>query len=350
MPTINSIVQKNNLLADVSHRYFKLNTEAADKSVLVGAAIRTNADFLKSDFSGQPALTTMIENYTAEKDDFNSTIQDKLISLQESSDKLKDSVQEDSEKVSSTSTAEKTASEEDNGSTLSTLKNFAKDNVPPRAKILAFPQRNARNDNDKSEEIEKQIEKLREEKAEALKNSKRDSFSDFAEKYLEADDDKKGMLPEIEITEGEKISAVKSFVRDYNSALSYLNENRNMSNKISALASTFNDTEELSVALKEIGITISSSGKLSINEEILQNAIERDPNAVTSLLGDGGLAGQLDRALSLANYQGENLFPTLDEYAGEDEFESWEYLYFARTMNTADYSQDRAKNLLNTFT
>ena len=158
------------------------------------------------------------------------------------------------------------------------------------------------------------------------------------------------MLQPFEVGEDDKISAVKNFVRDFNSTLSYLNENRSMSNRISALAETFNGTEELSASLKEIGITVTSSGRLSVNEEILEHAIERNPEAVTSLLGDGGLAGQLDRVLNLANYQGENLFPTINEYAGEEEFESWEYLYSAQTMTTANYTQDRAKNLLNTFT
>ena len=350
MPTISSILQKNDMLANVSHRYFKLDTDAADKSVLIGAAVRTSADFQKSDFGGQPALTNLVENYSAEKENFHSTMQDKLISLQESSDKLKDSVQEDSEKISSTSTAEETESEEkENRSALSTLGNFAKNNIPPRAKILQFPQMMSRSDNDKTEEIEKQVEKLREEKAETLKNSNRDSFKDFAENYLVKDEDK-GMLQPFEVGEDDKISAVKNFVRDFNSTLSYLNENRSMSNRISALAETFNGTEELSASLKEIGITVTSSGRLSVNEEILEHAIERNPEAVTSLLGDGGLAGQLDRVLNLANYQGENLFPTINEYAGEEEFESWEYLYSAQTMTTANYTQDRAKNLLNTFT
>ena len=99
-------------------------------------------------------MTNLVENYSAEKENFHSTMQDKLISLQESSDKLKDSVQEDSEKISSTSTAEETESEEkENRSALSTLGNFAKNNIPPRAKILQFPQMMSRSDNDKPKKL-----------------------------------------------------------------------------------------------------------------------------------------------------------------------------------------------------
>ena len=180
MPTINSMVQRNNLLTDVSYRYFKLDMDASEKSVLVGGAIQTNADFLKSDFSGQPAITELVENYSAEKEDFHNNIQDKLDSLQESTERLKNSVQveEENQAAAETSNAtedtssssSKTSGEEKEvGSTLSTLGNFAKNNVPPRAKILAFQpaesieKNNRRERKETAERIERQLEKLREE-------------------------------------------------------------------------------------------------------------------------------------------------------------------------------------------
>ena len=354
MPTINSMLQRNNLLANVSRRYFKLDMDAADKSVLIGGAIRTNAGLLKSDFGGQPALTTLVENYSADREDFKSNMQSKLISLQESSDKLKDSVQneeedsaasENSETTSSSSNSSETS--ESKNSTLSTLGNFAKGNVPPRAKILAFQPQIKKDESDENEKIEEQVEKLRDK--DLVSEKSKDSFKNFAEKYLVSDDEETEIDKQEEIVEGEKISAVKSFVRDFNSTISYLNENRNMSNKISTLASNFNGTEKLSAALREIGLSVTSSGKLSVNEEILQNAIEKNPEAVTMLLGDGGLAGQLDRVLNLANNQSENLFPTIEEYSGTDEFETWENLYSAQNLATADYAQPKAGKILNMF-
>ena len=351
MPTINSMLQKNNLIANVSQRYFKLDMDAADKSVLVGGVIRTGANFLKSDFGGQPALTNLIENYSADREDFQERIQDKLDTLQESSDKLKNSVQEE-EKISSE--AEKTSSSnsakisDKESSTLSNFNKVANEKISPRAKILEFkPQTKEVEDN--SEKDSEQDEKVREEKLNSAK-SKQSNVIEFAKNYLVSDDeDKQGMLPEFKFAEDEKISAVKNFVRDFNATLSYLNENSSMSNKISALASNFSGSEELSASLKEIGIDISSYGKLTVNEPILKSAIERNPEAVSELLGNGGLAGQLDRVLNLANYQSENLFPTIEQYTGDEEFEAWENLYAMQNFSTANYAQQKSGKILNMF-
>ena len=350
MPTINSMVQRNNLLANVSHRYFKLDMDAADKSVLVGGAIRTSANFLKSDFGGQPALTNLVENYSADREDFQSQMQDKLISLQESSDKLKTSVQEEensSASETSTQASSEKTSEVEGNPTLSTLENFAKGNVPPRAKILSFQPQTKKVESDNNEKIEQQIEKMREENLKS-KNSDRNNVIEFAKNYLESDEKSEKNM-QIEIEDGEKVSAVKSFVREFNSTLSYLEENSSISNKVSTLASNFNNSEKLNPALREIGISITSSGKLSVNEKILEYAIEKNPEAVTMLLGDGGLAGQLDRVLGLANNQGENLFPTINEYSGAEEFEAWENLYSAQNFMTANYAQEKSGKILNMF-
>lgn len=344
MPTINSMVQRNDMLANVSYRYFKSDSEAAEKSMLISAPIKTSADFLKSDFGGQPALTNLVENYSADREDFQEKIQDKLDSLQESSERLKDSVQEDTEKISATS------EENSAGSNLSTLKEFAKDNVPPRAKILTFQPRQEKTDN--TSEVADQLEKIRERRAE--EKAQRDRITEFAENYLTADkeeDDGEGMLDETPKTSEENtVERVQNMVRSYNSVLSYLNENRDMSNKISALASNFNAGEVLQNSLSSIGISSDASGELKVDTARLLNALEENPDRVISLLGSTGLSGQLDRSVSLANHQSGNLFPTIDEYAGEEKFEQWEYLYAANNTTTANYAQERPRNILNTFT
>ena len=349
MPTINSMVQKNNLIANISHRYFKLDMEAAEKSVLVNAPLKTNAELLKSDFGGQPALTTLVENYSAEKADFQTQMQNRLESLQESTDKLKDSVQEE-ENIPESSEKE-TASTEEKGSALKTLGNFAAHNIPPRAKILQFQPKTERHNEDADKRIAEQATKIREENLKSAKAAKRDDFDDFAKNYLVADkkNDKQDNL-KVEESENSKISNVKNFVRNYNSVVSHLNDNREMSNKISALASNFSGDEDLNVSLKEIGISVNSLGELFVNEKTLTDALENNPEEVGILLGMDGLTGQLDRIVNLANYQSENLFPTLEKYTGDEEFESWEHLYSAQTNNTADYAQKKAGNILNLFT
>lgn len=362
MPTINSMMQKNNLLADVSYRYFKLDVNASDKSVLVGAPIRTNADFLKSDFSGQPALTNLVENYSADKEDFQNKIQDRLDSLQESSDKLKDSVQEDEEisatSEDSTSESAETVSSDDKkpGSTLATLGNFAKNNVPPRAKILAFqPVQKKDNDADKTEEIAKQIaERANDRNLNSAKRSQ-NNISVFAENYLVADkkdDDSQNISAQPPKTAEENIlGKVENFVQHYNSVLTYLNEHREMSDRVSALASNFGTNTNLQSALGSIGISVGTGGELSVDGAKLLNALKNDSDVVNVLLGSEGLTGNLDKNLNLANYQNrsDKLFPTIDEYSGEGDFEDWENLYAAQTLTTADYAKQKSGKILNLF-
>ena len=350
MPTLTSIMRNDELIANVSHKYFKTDSAAADKSVVAGALAKTNGDFIKSVFGGQPALTTLVENYSADKEDFQSKFQDRLVSLQESADKLKDSVQEDTEN-STLRTEKNSDNDKKSGSTLSTLGNFAKNNVPPRAKILAFQPKQKPKENEVDKRIAEQAEKIREENLNSAKTSPKDSFKEFAENYLVADDkdsDKKSMQPQP--PENKKIAHIQNFVRNYNSAVSYLNENRGMSNKISALASNFGKDENLNQSLNKIGISVNSAGELSVDEKELSSALEKDSDSVNSVLGNEGLAGQLDKNLNLANYQSDNLFPTIEEYANEDEFENWEYLYAAQTTKTANYAQHKAGNILNMFT
>ena len=89
---------------------------------------------------------------------------------------------------------------------------------------------------------------------------------------------------------------------------------------------------------------------MSVDENELTSALENNSENVNAVLGNEGLAGRLDKTVNLANYQGENLFPTIDEYTGEEKIESWEQLYSAQTMTTANYAQKKAGNILNMFT
>ena len=346
MPTISSMVQKNDMVANLSYRYFKLDSEAANDSVLVSAPIQTNVNFLKSDFGGQPALTTLVENYSADKDEFQSKIQDKLDSLQESSEKLKDSVKEDTENNSETSETEKSPT-----SNLSKLGEFAKDNVPPRAKILVFQPRQEKNSEDRTEEITNQLENLRERKLEEKR--RQDKIIEFAENYLVNDEEKSQEEDSSETpktSEENTVERVQNMVRSYNSVVSYLNENRAVSDKISALASNFNTTHSLQSSLSSIGISANASGELTVDPQRLLSALEDNSDRVISILGSTGLTGQMNKSVSLANYQSENLFPTIEEYSREEKVELWEQLYSARTTNTANYAQHKAGNILNMFT
>ncbi len=309
MPTINSMVLRNSTIASVSNKYFRADTEAAQESILISAPLKTNSDFLKSDFGGQPALTTMVENYSAEKDDFKTKMQDKLESLRASSDKLQETVGKDSAET----VAEKTSDTEIT-TTLSKLGEFTKDNVPPRAKILAFQPKTERRD---------------------------DEQIDF-ERYLETDETdeiEKQEEPVEKPSDNPKIASIQDFVRSYNSTVSYLNENRAVSDKISTLADNF-ENSRINQSLGNIGISVNAQGRLSVNEDKLSTALEDDSAQVNELVG------RINKVINLAGYRSENLFPTIEEYADKNDFEDWEQLYSAKNPVTVDYSKSSSGKLL----
>ena len=111
MPTVSSMTRQTEMLGQLSHKLFRLDMAAADNSILVGGTIGTNANLIQSEFGGQPALTTMVENYTEEKSAFRSEIRDAMNNLQKSAEQLKNSVQSEEE------SSEKVSSSEGNGET-----------------------------------------------------------------------------------------------------------------------------------------------------------------------------------------------------------------------------------------
>ena len=319
MPTVGSILRQSDMVSQLSHKLFKLDMAAANDSILVGASIQTSADFLKSEFGGQPGLTTMVENYKTEKSNFGSDLKDALNNLQNSADNLKSSVQsETAEEVSAEEVEAKT------DSNLATLGEFAKDNVPPNERSN-FGQLNST--------VQRNLAMRKEQ--EQTQNVERDYFKEFAESYLVAEKSQ----DDSEQDENQTVeNAVQNFVKNYNNAAQYLNEN------------SLNKNEELKNSLNEIGISVNSSGELSVDTQTLTNAIQNDSKNVSAVLGSDGLAGQLDKDVERVNRQGENLFPSIVDYANQKNSNRSESLYSARNMATAAYAGIHAGNLLNTFT
>ena len=324
MPTVSSITRQSDMVAQLSHKLFKLDMAAANDSVLVGASIKVGANFLQSEFGGQPGLTTMVENYTADKDDFGANLKSALSNLQKSADDLKNSVQSETvEKVSAEEVEPKT------NSNLSAQGEVAKDNVPTQE----------RNNFVSSNQSTKNNFAVRQQQ-EPTQRVQRDYVKEFAENYLVADENKNNSESEEVQTDNQdgRLNAVQNFVRDYNNATKYLNEN------------SLNRNEDLKNSLNEIGISVNSSGELSVDKETLTNAIQNDSKNVENILGSDGLAGQLDKDVERVNRQGENLFPSIVDYANQKNSNRSESLYSARNMATAAYSNISAGHFLNTFT
>lgn len=329
MPTVSSTIRQTEMLGQLSHRLFRLDAAAADKSILVGGAIETNANFLQSEFGGQPALTTMVENYTEEKSAFRSEIRDAMDNLQKSAEQLKNSVQSTGESSQEVSSAEESGETE---STATVSTQSAKNSIASQERNVSV----------RAERSQNRQEQVRQE------SKPEDNFQKFAENYLvsdeDEDDEQENSTSQAE-NQDDRLTSVQNFVRDYNNAVSYLNEN-NLSSPLSSL----NQNNELTQSLNEIGISVNSSGELSVDEKTLSEALQNNSEKVNSALGNNGLTGQLDRNVDRLNQQSENLFPTIIDYANQQERNLSESLYSARNMATAAYYGINAGNLINTFT
>lgn len=113
------------------------------------------------------------------------------------------------------------------------------------------------------------------------------------------------------------LDTVKGFVDDYNSAVNFFSEHRDVSKRIGQMATTFGDAGYRANLYDSIGLTVGSNGSLSINETQLAEAIVNNPSSVSSILGKDGLAGKAEEHISFANSQADRLFPTAQAMLGD---------------------------------
>lgn len=292
MPTVTSMIKQTEMLGQMTRNYFNSDISSADDSVLVGKPLQNNANFLKSDFGGQPALTNMIENYTTEKDNFQSELKDAMNDLQKSADELKNSVQ--TENVEAEDTEEISAENVENAS-VSVADETAQNNISTVRR--ESPQ---------------------------VRPSHRDYMKEFANNYLVSDKNKSEEVQKSDENQDNRLTAVQNFVRDYNNAASYLDEN------------ALSKNSELTKSLNEIGISLNSSGELSVDTETLSNALQNNSKNVSSVLGNN-LTEQLDKEVNRVNQQSENRFPSITDYANKKESDRAETLYTTRNLNTANH-------------
>jgi sporulation protein YlmC with PRC-barrel domain len=113
------------------------------------------------------------------------------------------------------------------------------------------------------------------------------------------------------------LDTVKDFISDYNDALSFLKDNSAISSRIERTANNFADTTYRASIYESIGINVGSDGTLSIDEEKLANSIVNDPDKVSSVLGEKGLASKAESHVDNANAQRSNLFPSAKTMLGK---------------------------------
>ena len=313
MPSVNSIVGQANMVAGLSTKLFGSNINAANHSLLIKPANNTFANFLKSEFGGQPALTNLIQNYSDKRETFQETLKENMASLKESSDKVKAT----SETETETPKIADTDNDNNTGAVLSTLGEFANGNIPPQERNIALM--------------------VKPKVAPRPELPEKQNLQKFANEYLTAE---KSVEKNAASNEDSRVTNVKNLVRDFNSTMSYLNENRGMSNKMAALADKFGNSD-LRDSLNEIGISVKQQGLLSLNETAFTSALNKNSEGVSSVLGSEGLAGQLDKNINLANNQGDRLFTSITDYASNQRQDDSESLY----GNNANYAKENSPRI-----
>ncbi len=196
------------------------------------------------------------------------------------------------------------------------------------------------------------------ERAQQNARTRRQETERFAAQYLVTEEDaertQNNAVEQINLTREENADAALSNVRNlvdrFNDAVSYFNENRGMSGRMSALAGNFGNAGNFTESLNSVGITVTENGRLRVNEERFANALNENSGNVGAVLGQNGLVGQLNRNLELANSQRENLFPSVTDYLNDRRDEPTESLYAVQKNQTAALSGGTAWNFVNMFT
>ncbi|MBR1420371.1 MAG: flagellar filament capping protein FliD [Selenomonadaceae bacterium] len=140
------------------------------------------------------------------------------------------------------------------------------------------------------------------------------------------------------------LKTVQDLVDKYNSAIDFFNDNSEVSKRVSNMSKTFSDTTYRSALYDQVGITVGSDGKLTVNEDKLAAKIVEDPSKVSRILGQDGLAGKAQDHVSFANSQRDKLFPSVQSMFGDQLSSASMYTGTAfRNMN----SISNVGNLLN---
>ncbi len=129
------------------------------------------------------------------------------------------------------------------------------------------------------------------------------------------------------------IKSVKNLVSDYNDALSFLSDNSSVSKRVKRLSTTFSDTTYRAGVYSSVGITVdSSTGKLSLDESKLADALANNSDTAEYVLGKNGLAGKAESHVAAASSQSSQLFPSASGMLGD--IQGYSSLYSSNTLNS----------------
>ncbi|MBO4401978.1 MAG: flagellar filament capping protein FliD [Selenomonadaceae bacterium] len=117
------------------------------------------------------------------------------------------------------------------------------------------------------------------------------------------------------------LDTVRNLVNDYNEARSFLSDNAAVSSRVERMAQNFGDTTYRAGSYESIGISVRRNGALTIDEETLARAINKNPSRVANVLGRNGLADTAERNVETAKAQRDRLFPEAKSMFG-DQFDA----------------------------
>lgn len=114
------------------------------------------------------------------------------------------------------------------------------------------------------------------------------------------------------------LKTVQDFVDNYNGSLEFFQDNSAVSGRVGRMAEVFGDTTYRAESYQSIGINVAGDGSLSIDQEKLAHAIVDNPERVSNVLGDTGLADKADSHINVANSQRSQLFPSAQSMFGDE--------------------------------
>ena len=381
MPTVDSIARQKDMIADVSRKILRDDINVTNNSAPVKIPT-ADGNSSTSGFTIRPNFADVLDSYGQGLENFMSEFDRTMSSLRESSDRLKESVQNrEEEQLATRRKAQET--EYNRRQSAEVFADAAREKVQDNEQI-----REARADRMAEVNLERMRDDIQEQTSgtERFANAVRERIQDgvqsqreqteqfaadtrqrvqsareqterFAQQYLIAENsarqNQNDAVENLNSTRQENSNAALSNVRNlvdrFNDAVSYFNENRDISGRMSALAVNFSDRENFA-GLNAVGITVDDNGRLRVNETRLNDALNENSANVNELLGQNGLAGRLDRNVELANSQRDNLYPNVADYVNEEKIEPTESLYALQLNQTAAHAGETNWRFLNMFT
>ena len=114
------------------------------------------------------------------------------------------------------------------------------------------------------------------------------------------------------------MKTIQDFVDDYNSSIEFFQDNNSVSARVGRMAELFGDTTYRAQSYESIGINVQNDGTLAVDQEKLARAIVDNPEKVSSVVGDGGLADKAESHVNVANSQRSQLFPSAQAMFGQE--------------------------------